>query len=103
MESSRDREACRDEAGAGFPARVDGMHGAARATRSAARRAERWRQGALYLLGGLASLLPLALLAVGLYAALPRDGRAARRMRFLQQRGFSHDTIRRLLSSEDAG
>jgi regulatory protein len=27
----------------------------------------------------------------------------ARRMRFLQQRGFSHDTIRRLLSSEDAG
>ena len=26
----------------------------------------------------------------------------ARRMRFLQQRGFSHDTIRKLLSSEDA-
>lgn len=27
----------------------------------------------------------------------------ARRMRFLQQRGFSHDTIRKLLSSDDAG
>ena len=26
----------------------------------------------------------------------------ARRMRFLQQRGFSHDTIRKLLSSDDA-
>jgi regulatory protein len=26
----------------------------------------------------------------------------ARRMRFLQQRGFAHDIIRRLLSSEDA-
>jgi regulatory protein len=35
----------------------------------------------------------------------PASSRAerARRMRFLQQRGFSHDTIRRLLSSEDAG
>jgi len=27
----------------------------------------------------------------------------ARRMRFLQSRGFSHDTIRKLLSSDDAG
>jgi regulatory protein len=27
----------------------------------------------------------------------------ARRMRFLQQRGFSHETIRKLLSSDDAG
>lgn len=35
----------------------------------------------------------------------PASSRAerARRMRFLQQRGFSHETIRRLLSSEDAG
>ena len=35
----------------------------------------------------------------------PASSRAerARRMRFLQQRGFSHDTIRSLLSSEDAG
>jgi regulatory protein len=35
----------------------------------------------------------------------PASSRAerARRMRFLQQRGFSHDTIRRLLSSDDAG
>jgi regulatory protein len=34
----------------------------------------------------------------------PASSRAerARRMRFLQQRGFSHDTIRRLLSSDDA-
>jgi len=35
-------------------------------------------------------------------AAASREERA-RRMRFLQQRGFSHDTIRKLLSSDDAG
>ena len=45
--------------------------------------AARWSQGATYLLGGLASLLPLALLAAGLCAALPRRGAAARRSCFL--------------------
>jgi regulatory protein len=34
-------------------------------------------------------------------SAASREERA-RRMRFLQQRGFSHDTIRKLLSSDDA-
>ncbi len=34
--------------------------------------------------------------------AASREERA-RRMRFLQQRGFSHDTISKLLSSDDAG
>lgn len=34
--------------------------------------------------------------------AATREERA-RRMRFLQGRGFSHDTIRKLLSSDDAG
>ena len=34
--------------------------------------------------------------------ATTRDERA-RRMRFLQQRGFAHETIRKLLSSDDAG
>ena len=34
-------------------------------------------------------------------AAVTRD-EIARRMRFLQGRGFSHDTVRKLLSSDDA-